>query len=222
MLGIAEHFSCSSVVAYVLAPYVLQSETTASNKCKRCRGVKDWDVSSCRCLATADHAHRILCCTSVLSWSTYVTHFSFGKMYLDIHLVDLDFSQLVFWYVEILVSLGWISSLCASALFLKSAIIFELFRRGAIMSTSSTKSGLDMQSLLFINSLMPGPFSLQISVSFSIAGWRTDLKKRLLKSLFVLFSKQYRIHHSPRQSVRWCVDQSTIFQEAPVLFAMTE
>ena len=34
--------------------------TTASNRCDRCRGKYDWDVSSCRCLANADQAHRIL------------------------------------------------------------------------------------------------------------------------------------------------------------------
>ena len=40
-------FSCSFVVAHVPAPYVIVGATTASNRCKRCRGRCDWDVNSC-------------------------------------------------------------------------------------------------------------------------------------------------------------------------------
>ena len=59
----AEHFWCSVVVARVPAPYVSVGVTTASKRCNRCRSKLDWGVSACRCLANADQAHRIPCCT---------------------------------------------------------------------------------------------------------------------------------------------------------------
>ena len=56
---------------------------------------------------------------------------------------------------------------------------------------------------------MTKPISVQVSMSLSIADWRTELKKRPLKvsPCFVP-----RIHHTPRQSVRWRVGRCTIFQ----------
>ena len=65
-------FSCSLVVVHVPAPYATVGVTTAWNRCSRCRSNYDWDVSSCRCLAKADHAHRIRYSTSVVTWSTNV------------------------------------------------------------------------------------------------------------------------------------------------------
>ena len=44
-LGSAEHFSCSSVVVNVPAPYVVVCVTTASKTCNLCRSKFDWDVS---------------------------------------------------------------------------------------------------------------------------------------------------------------------------------
>ena len=56
---------------------------------------------------------------------------------------------------------------------------------------------------------MAKPFSVQVSMSLSIADWRTELKKRLLKRSPCFVP---RIHHLPRQSVRWRVGRCTIFQ----------
>ena len=55
------------------------------------------------------------------------------------------------------------------------------FKEFGIMSTSSANRRRDMQSLFQPPSLMPRPFSLQVSMSFSIAGCRTELKRRRLK-----------------------------------------
>ena len=56
---------------------------------------------------------------------------------------------------------------------------------------------------------MAKPFSVQVSMSLSIADWRTELKKRLLKRSPCFVP---RIHHLPRQSARWRVGRCTIFQ----------
>ena len=50
------------------------------------------------------------------------------------------------------------------------------FKEAAIMSTSSAKRRFDMQSLFSSLSLMPKPLSFQVSLSLSIADWRTELK----------------------------------------------
>ena len=87
----AVHFGCSFVVVHVPVPYVIVGATTATNKCSRCsRSVEDSDVSSCRCLANADQPHRSLHERDHMS---QILYFSFGKKYLDVHLVDLDFSH---------------------------------------------------------------------------------------------------------------------------------
>ena len=95
-------FSCSFVIAHVLAPYVIVGVTTASNRCNsvskqvgsgmsvpvdvwRTRGpcasdpvlhLGGFQVQEC------DHLPRIL-------------YFSFGRKYLDMHLLGLDFPRLV-------------------------------------------------------------------------------------------------------------------------------
>ena len=99
--------------------------------------------------------------------------------------ISVSLNLFVLWFVWIWILLGRISSPCASALFFsnkkKSVIILlSCFKDVAIMSTSSAKRRLDMQFLFSSLSLMSKSLSFQVSMSFSIADWRTELKKRLL------------------------------------------
>ena len=57
---------------------------------------------------------------------------------------------------------------------------------------------------------MAKPFSVQVSLSLSIADWRTELKEETTQGVALFCST--RIHHPPRQSVRWRVGRCTIFQ----------
>ena len=151
-------FSCSLVVAHVPAPYVIVGATTASNRCNRCRCKYDWDVSSCRCLANADQAHRILCYTSVVSWFTNVvictkySTFPSGRS-ISTYISPMSLNLFVFWFVKILVLLWWISSPCASVLFEIRDHFLICFKKFAIMSTSSAKRRFDIQSLSFHRSV---------------------------------------------------------------------
>ena len=106
-----EPFSCSFAVAHVPAPYVIVGVTTAPNRRSRCRSSYVWDVSSCsscRCLVNADQAHRILCCTSVVSSSTNVIIFPKYSLSLQEE-VSRHVSQFAFWLVRTVVLLEWIS-----------------------------------------------------------------------------------------------------------------
>ena len=181
----AEHCSCSFVVVRVLALYVIVGATAASNKCNRCRR-RDWEVSPCRCLVNADQAHRILCCPSVVSWSTNVIicpkYFPSRRSILTcISTISNSLNLFVFWFVGILILLGWISRPCVSVLFEILEHFLSCSKELAIMSMWSEKRRFGMQSLFSSLGLMPKPLSFQVSISFSTADRRTEWKRRLLK-----------------------------------------
>ena len=144
-LGSAEHVSCSFVVAHVPAPQIIVGVTRVSNRCNRCRSQWDWDVSSCRCLANADQAHRVLCCTWVVSYK----YFSFRSKYLDMHLVDFDFSQLVTFLVckRIGYCLGGFRVPALPYFFEVRDHVLSCFQEFTIMSTSSANLWFEKQSL---------------------------------------------------------------------------
>ena len=136
----------------------------------------NWHVSICRCLANADQAHRMLCCTSVASWSRESDHLlqilyfpSRGSISICISRISISLSLFAFWLVRILVLLGWISSPCTSVLFCNPRSFFELFQGARHHEHVVSNLRLDMQSLFSSPNLTPKPFSFQVSMSFSNA-----------------------------------------------------
>ena len=97
--------------------------------------------------------------------------------------VDFDFSQLVCFLVlfRFWCCLGGFRVPALPYFFEVRDHFLSCFKESAIMSASSAKRRFDIQSLFSLLSLMPKPFSFQVSLSFTIAAWRTELKRRLLK-----------------------------------------
>ena len=59
--------------------------------------------------------------------------------------------------------------------------LLSCFKELTIMSTSSAKRRFEIHSLLSSPSLMSKALFFQVSMSFSIADWRNELEKRLIK-----------------------------------------
>ena len=112
-------------------------------------------------------------------------YFSFWRKYFYVHPVDFDFSFSVSLLICQDLGFVWVDveSLRFCRFFEVRDHFFELFlKEAAIMSTSSAKRRFDMKSFSFSSlRLMRKPFSFQVSMSFSIADWRTELKRRLLE-----------------------------------------
>ena len=136
----------------------------------------------------ADQAHRILCRTSVFAWSTYVIicpkYFTFpsrGSISTCISPISISLNLFVFWFVKILVLLRCISRPCASVLFLKSSIIFGTVSRSSPSRARRQRSAGLIFSLFFITHFDAQAHIFPSFDVFSIADWRTELQRRLLK-----------------------------------------
>ena len=108
-----------------------------SNRCTRCPGKLDWNVRSCRCLANADQARRILCRTSVVSCSTSVICSKNSTLppgesistCISSISTSIYRNLFVVWFVMMLVFMGRFRAPGLSSFFRSPRSFFELFQR---------------------------------------------------------------------------------------------
>ena len=150
----------------------------------------------------------------------YLTFPSGGNVSTFVPSISISFNLFAFWFVRIFVVSVNFEPLRASVSFLKSV---SCFTEVAIVSTSSAKRRLDIQSLFSSLCLMPKPFSFQVSTSLSLHYWRrTELTRRLPKGSPCFFPRAI-LNSSLSTSVstvaRWSVYN---FSEGKCTCSLTE
>ena len=95
-----------------------------------------------------------------------ILYFLMRRKYLDMHPVDFDFSCSVYFLVCQEFGSVWVEFPAPALLYLFEVRdqFVSCFKEAAIMSTSSAKHRFDMQSLFSPLSLLPKPFSFQVSM----------------------------------------------------------